>query len=205
MNDPYAVVQCCERLQEAATEAKPSALRHRLQELSDLLKASDVNDPAFSEIRETVSDLAGQAEEIEQLAAEQTLDTAEVVPDSFQRQTTALSQRVCQCYLRAAEIDPDTLPDVDVDATTDAIEEFATEQARLEAETAIWAARAKSVAEERNSALNALNEIAEKMSELDVERRWSPDWEKVVEKERESQRRKEEIEENLRQLREKLE
>jgi len=170
-----------------------------------LLEADAIDDPAFNEIRETAGDLATRAEEIEHLAAEESLDPGAAIPEAFQQETIALSQRVCQCYLRAAEIDSAALPESGAEGAAEAVEELAAEQDQLEAETVMWAARAKAIAAERDSAVDALEQIVDKLDELDTERRWSPDWETAVEQEREHRRRKKELDEKLERLQEDLE
>jgi hypothetical protein len=201
MTEPYAVVQCCERVEAALDDGDPGALRRRLRELSDLLAGDALTDPAFDEVREQAADLADRAAAHDRTAADTDLDEA-VLSATLQRDMRALTHRTCRCYLRVAEVDPDALPDLegrDPEAVAAAVEELAEDGDRLEAERAIWAARAAALAAERSSALDALQRVTEAVAELDQDR-WSPDLDRIVEQEREAQEQYEELQELADQL-----
>lgn len=202
MAEPYAVVQCCERVEAALGDGDPSALRRRLRELSDLLASDALTDPAFDAVREQAADLADRAAAHDRTDAETDLD-GDVLSAGFRRDVRALTHRACRCYLRAAAVDPDALPDLEgqnPEAAAAAVEEFADDSDRLAAETAIWAARAEALAAERSSALDALQQVTEAVAELEQDR-WSPDLDRIVEHEREAQEQYEELEELADQLR----
>lgn len=201
MTEPYAAVQCCERVEAAVSDGDPATLRHRLRELADLLAADELGDPAFDEVRDDATGLAERAADHDRTATDLDLG-GDALPDEFRREVTALTHRVCRCYLRAAEVPPESLPAFDgddPDAAAAAVERLADDHAELEAETAIWAARAKALATERTAALDALERIADAVAE--VEQGWSPDLESMVAEEQEAQRRFEELEERAERLR----
>lgn len=200
MTEPYAVVQCCERVEAAVSDGDPATLRRRLRELADLLAADELGDPAFGEVRDDATSLAERATDHDRTATDLDLGGA-ALPDEFRREVTTLTHRVCRCYLRVAEVPADSLPAFDgedPDAAAAAVEQLADDHAELDAETAIWAARAKALATERTAALDALERVADAVAE--VERGWSPDLESMVEDERAAQRRFEALEEKADQL-----
>lgn len=201
MREAYTAVQVCERVEDAVDEEDPAALHQRLRELADLLASDSLSDPAFDAVREEAADLADRAAAHDRTAADIDLD-GDVLSTGFRRDVRALTHRVCRCYLRVAEVDPETLPDLDgldPEAAAAAVEEFAADSDRLEAETAIWAARAEALAAERSSALDALQRITEAVAELDRDR-WSPDFDRIVEQRREAQEQYEELQELADQL-----
>jgi hypothetical protein len=206
MTQPYAAVQVCERAEAALDEEDLGTLRRRLRELADLLESDVLDDPAFDAVRDRARELAGRADEVGRTADDIDIDGVAALPADFEEEVATLTHRVCRCYLRVAEIDPDALPDLDQDPddVTAAVEAIAQQQSELETQTVLWAARAKSMAAERDAAAEALEEVLEAVSELDTDRsrleasREARD--DLVEREREARKRRERIEERARNL-----
>jgi len=201
MGKPYAVVQCCERVEAALRDSDLNALRRRLRELADLLAGDALTDPAFDMVREQAADLADRAVTSDRIAADTDLDD-DTISATFQRDVRALTHRTCRCYLRVAEIDPNALPDFkekDPEVAASAVEEFIDGSDRLEAERVIWAARAEALAAERSSVLDSLQQVMEAVANLEQDR-WSPDLDRIIEQEREAQEQYEELQELADQL-----
>lgn len=170
MKEHYEIVRCCVDVHEAVSREQPVQFCQRLRELANVLGPHDIDDPAFDGIGEAVNDLATRANESEQLAPEQDLDSDRGVPRGLQQQAVALSQRVCEYCLRNAEPNPISLLDSNTEQTANAGEEVATDKDRLEVENVMWAARARALVAERYSALDTIEQILEQLEALDTER-----------------------------------
>lgn len=208
MTQPYAAVQVCERVEAALDDEDLGTLRRRLRELADLLESDTLDDPAFDAVRERARDLADRADEVGRTADDIDIDIdgAAALPASFEEDVATLTHRVCRCYLRVAEVDPDALPDLDQDPddVTAAVEAVAEQQSGLEAQTVLWAALAKSKAAERDAANETLEEVLDAVAELDTDRsrleRSREALQEVEEIEREHAKRVERINEKARNL-----
>lgn len=207
VTDPYAAVQCCERVTDATADGDLSAARRRLRELADLLAGDELAEPAFDDVRADAAALADRVAEHARTAEDLALESAAAFPASLREEVNALAHRVCRCYLRAADIDPTSLPDAtagDTDELVAAIEAAAEQRDELEATTVLWAARAKALAAERTAAQEALEGVMDAVAELDTDRsRLEASREalkEAAEREREARERRKRIEERSRQL-----
>lgn len=189
MTDLYAAVQCCERVTDATADSDLPATRRRLRELADLLAGDELAEPAFDDVRTDAAALADRVAEHARTAEDLALESEAAFPASLQQEVDALAHRVCRCYLRAADIDPEALPDLDQDPddVAAAVETVAEQQAELEAQTVLWAALAKSKAAERDATNETLEEVLDAVAELDTDR-------SALERSREALQEAEEIE-----------
>lgn len=207
VTDLYAAVQCCERVTDATTDGDLSATRRRLRELADLLATDELSEPAFDDVRADAAALADRVADHDRTAEDLALDSEAAFPASLRREVEALAHRVCRCYLRAADIDPASLPDGtagDADELIAAIETAADQRDELEATTVLWAARAKALAAERTAAQEALEDVMEAVAELDTDRSRleasREAMEDAMEREREAEERAGRIDELARSL-----
>lgn len=191
-------MRCCERVVVAADEGDSAALREQLRELSD--QSADGSNPSLGEVRTDAGALADRLAD---------RGDGELSP-AIRREAKEVAGRGCEWYLEHVEVEAGALPAAEAaaDEVAAAAERLARDRAELEAETVVLAAQAKTVAAERTAAVEALETVMDRLRDVKTESSWleeAADLEAVVEQEREHRRRKEELDEKLAELREKLE
>lgn len=196
MTDPSAVSRHAAQAVTAAEAGEVSTVREHLRALSEL-SPDGFTDTEFDAVRADATDLAGR------------LDDHEALRESLEAEAWAVAGRACRCCLAADGIDAGALPAAETVAEEGAAaaKRFAEHHAAVTAETVVLAAHAETTAAERTAALAALRTVMETMAEAPTESEWLEnvaDLEAAAEQERKSSERKQELEEDLAELREKL-
>ena len=153
MSDAYTVILCCERVEDAVSAGEESTLRHRLQELTDVLADDQVKDPAYEEIVKKAIELADLATDRDKLDAKLDMDAnGSGIPEELKREVNALTHRVARCYLRSTTSGSNAAEDLaeyDMEAaTTD--EGQPVDQADPNTEAVSWRVRANALVEEQS-------------------------------------------------------
>lgn len=190
-------MRCCERVVVAVDEGDTAALREQLRELAD--QSVDGPDPSLDEVQADAAALA-----------DRTADCGDdELPAAITREAKEVASRGCQWYLEQAEVDSAALPAAEAaaDEVAAAAERLARDHAELEAESIILAAQAKTAAAERTAAVEALEAVMDQVMEAETTSSWleeTADLEGAIEQEREHRRRKEQLDEQLAEIREDL-
>lgn len=161
MTDPYTVILCCERVEDAVSEGDPSALRHRLRELADVLASDHLDDPVYEELESDVTEIAALATDREAVGVKLTTDESGI-PEELAQEVNALTHRVARCYLRSVSSESDTTIESSAGERSVTHETRASEkQADEGTESTSWMSRANALTDEQSSATASSGESDE--------------------------------------------
>lgn len=198
MTDSSAVSHHAERVAVAAGAGDVTSVQEHLRILSEL-SPDGMGDTEFDAVRGDAADLADRLDDHEGTG----------LPEPLEAEAWAVAGRACRCCLAADGVDAGALPAVEAVAEEGAAaaEGLAERHAELAAETVVLGVYAETTAAERTAALTALRTVMETMTEAPTESEWLEnvsDLEAAAEQERRSSERKQELDETLAALREKL-
>ncbi|GAA0541608.1 hypothetical protein ABNG02_13755 [Halorubrum ejinorense] len=153
MTNAYTMILCCERIEDAISVGDSSALRHRLQEVADILADDQLEDPIYAELEKEAMNLVDRATDQDKLDAAIDIDSdGSKIPEELRRDMDAFTDRVARCYLRSSTSEHSTVsessereleaPTVDVDQPKDYTD--------IDDESGAWQARAGALINEQS-------------------------------------------------------